>query len=151
MVLSCSAFTLLALVMSLFPLAPWLPGRFPSRTTPEILALKEKYHSGVSLRIIKKHRRPHATQTCCGVGSWLAKAILSLISSSLPMGRFPRLLASSCPVTPLPRLPALREREKPRNSPTPALTERDLPSPAKNRSLSGSLFLRFHQMVPAQF
>lgn len=97
MVLSCSAFTLLALVMSLFPLAPQLPGGFPNQTTPEFLMLEEKYRFGVPLRIIKKQWRPHATQTSWGVGSWRAEATLALISSSLPMGRLPRLLASSCP------------------------------------------------------
>lgn len=151
MVLSCSAFTLLALVMSLFPLAPWLPGRFPSRTTPEFLALKEKYHSGVSLRIIKKHRRPHATQTCCGVGSWRAKAILALISSSLPMGGFP---GCSLAPAPLHHFPGCQRSGKERNQGTaqPLLLRREIfLLLQKTRSHFGSLFLRFHQMVPAQF
>lgn len=84
--------------MPLFPLVRWLPGRFPSQTTPEFLMLKEKYHFGVSLCIIKKHRRPHPTQTSCGAGSWRAKAMPALISSSLPMGRLPRLPTAPAPL-----------------------------------------------------
>lgn len=70
MVLSCSTFTLLALIMSLFPLAPRLPRRFPSQTTPEFLLLKGKYHFRISLRFIKEHWGPRATQVSYGIGLW---------------------------------------------------------------------------------